>query len=124
MPDPLKNLSTLIAEQIETSWERCDASTKAMMVLDHLADEGRVAIARSRAQLTRVNSLLAEQQRKGLHERGPAEHGTTRRTRDPLHDEFAGDTERVARLSAECRAEPKPEFCPGTPVANLAGALI
>jgi hypothetical protein len=74
MPDSLKNLSVLIAEQIETSWERCEASSKAMMVLDHLADEGRVAIERGRAQLAKVNSLLAERQRKALNERGRAEH--------------------------------------------------
>jgi hypothetical protein len=60
MPDRLKNLSTLIAEQIRTSRECCEASSNAKLVLDHLADEGRAAIAHSRAQLARADSLLAE----------------------------------------------------------------
>jgi len=62
VPDPIKNLPALIAEQIEASWERCDAGSKAMEQLDHLANEGHAAIARSRVQLARVNKRQAADQ--------------------------------------------------------------
>lgn len=62
MPDSIKNLSALIAEHIEASWERCDAGSKAVGQLDHLADEGRDAIARSRVQLARLNERQAAEQ--------------------------------------------------------------
>ena len=55
MPESIENLRTLIAEQIEASRERCDAASETMQTLDHLADEGRETIARSKVQLARVN---------------------------------------------------------------------
>ena len=48
-------MSALIAEYIEASWERCDAGSKAMNQLENLADEGRAAIARSRASASVQN---------------------------------------------------------------------
>ena len=62
MPDPIKNLPTLIAEHIEASRERCDAGSQAIGQLDYLADEGRAAIARSRVQLARLNKRQAAEQ--------------------------------------------------------------
>jgi len=55
MPDPIENLQTLIAEQIEASRERCDAASETMQTLDQLVNEGRKTIVRSRAQLARAN---------------------------------------------------------------------
>jgi hypothetical protein len=58
MPDTFKDLSLLIAEQVEASWKRCEAADEAIERLDHLADEGRATIRRSRAQLATFNERV------------------------------------------------------------------
>jgi ribonuclease HI len=64
--DPIEKLSALIAEHIEASWERCEAGSKAMEQLDHLANEGRAAIARSRIQLARLDERQTADQTRPL----------------------------------------------------------
>jgi hypothetical protein len=55
MPNAIENLQIRIADQIKTSWERCDATGETMATLAHLVHEGRETIIRSKAQLARGN---------------------------------------------------------------------
>jgi hypothetical protein len=57
MPDSIGNLRILIAERIKDSRKRCDAACKTMQTFNHLINEGRETIVRSRVRLVEAKDL-------------------------------------------------------------------